>query len=421
MSSPVLALPVVQNWDCHGTGNCCREYRINVSAEEGRRIVSLGYDPARDLGGLPPIRRTGWFRPRYFLSRHPGGGCVFLSPEGRCRIHEKFGYEAKPLACRLFPFLLVPVADRWRVGVRFACPSAAANAGRPVAEHTAELTDLAGRLAAREGLQPGPDGSLRRPPPFDRKQELDWTTLIAIADRCLELLRDRRDAVELRWRKCLALVDLLRQSRLDIVPAGDRERMLTLLSAAVADTPRDPRQVPAPTALGRVVFRMIASLYTRKDYGPNRGLVARGRFALVAAVVRFARGTGPVPRMNALLPETTFERAEEPTGPLDEATEAVLERYWTTKVDSFQFCGPMSFGMPFREGFEALAVTVPLVLWVMRLFRDLPRYEAAVRAVGIVDDHFGFNPLLATQRMRLGVQTIVRRGELTKLIAWYGR
>jgi lysine-N-methylase len=91
------------------------------------------------------------------------------------------------------------------------------------------------------------------------------------------------------------------------------------------------------------------------------------------------------------------------------------------KVGSMQFCGPASFGLPFWEGLEALAVTMPVILWVMRLFRNVPQEEAAVRALTIVDDHFGFNPLLATWRMRLGFRSLARRGELTRLIAWYSR
>ena len=41
-----------------------------------------------------------------------------------------------------------------------------------------------------------------------------------------------------------------------------------------------------------------------------------------------------------------------------------------------QFCGPGSFGLSFWEGLTGLAVTVPLNLWVMRLFRDRPPEEA---------------------------------------------
>jgi lysine-N-methylase len=346
---------------------------------------------------------------------------VFLSPEGRCRIHERHGYEAKPLACRLFPFVLVPVADGWRVGLRFACPSAAASVGRPLAEHAPELEGLADRIAEREGLQPQSDGALTRPPRFDKGQELDWPDLLAVAECFLSLIRDRRDGIELRWRKCLALIDLLRQTRLDAIPKAERDKTLALLMETVGITPREPRNVPAPTALGRVVFRLIASLYTRKDHGPNRGLATGGRLALVGGVLRFARGSGPVPRMNRLLPEATFEQAEEPAEPLDEAAQQVLERYWTIKVGSFQFCGAHSFDLSFREGLESLAVTVPLVLWVMRLHKGVARREAAERAVGIVDDHFGYNPLLASRRIRLGIQTLARRGELARLVAWYGR
>ncbi len=420
MSPPVVHLPVVQGWDCQATGTCCKEYRIGLTEDECRRIESQGWDARRDLGGLPPFRRKGWRR-RPFLSRRGDGGCVFLASDGRCRIHERFGYEAKPLACRLFPFLLVPVADHWRVGLRFACPSAAASVGRPLAEHTANLEGMAARLAERESLRPRPDGSLSRPPLVDDGQALDWPELVSLADRFLGLLRDRRDPIELRWRKCLALADLLRLTRLDRIPPPERDATLSLLAGMAGQTQRDPRQVPPPGALGRVVFRLIASLYTRKDHGPNRGLAARGRFPLVGAVVAFARGSGAVPRMHRLLPETNFEQAEEPRGALGAAAEEVLERYYAIKVGSFQFCGPFSHGLSFREGLEALAVTVPLVLWVMRLYRDLPREEAAVRALTIVDDHFGFNPLLGSRRLRLGFQTLARRGELSRLIAWYSR
>lgn len=421
MDLPVLSLPVVQNWDCQGTGTCCKEYRINLTDAECRRIEAQGWDVDRDLDGHRPFQQSGWWRRRTYLNRRADGACVFLSGEGRCRIHERHGYDTKPLACRLFPFLLVPVADHWRVGLRFACPSAAASVGRALAEHMPALKELAIQLAERENLHTRPDGALIPPPRFDAQQQLDWPDLLALLDRFLALLRDRRDALEHRWRKCLALAELLRQTRLDRVPAGERERALMLLVATAADTPRDPHQVPAPTALGRVIFRLAASLYTRKDHGPNRGLASRGRLALIDGVLRFARGAGAVPRTHRAIPEATFEQAEAPRGPLDPAAQEVLERYYAIKVGSLQFCGPFSFQLSFREGLEALAVTVPLVLWAMRLFRDIAPAEAAVRSLSIIDDHFGFNPLLATWRMRFGFQTLARRDELARLIAWYSR
>jgi hypothetical protein len=77
--------------------------------------------------------------------------------------------------------------------------------------------------------------------------------------------------------------------------------------------------------------------------------------------------------------------------------------------------------LPFWEGFEGLAVTLPVILWVSRAFAKLPPAEAVTRALSIVDDHFGFNRVLATLRQRLSFWILARRGELARLIAWYSR
>ena len=62
MPLPVRHLPVVQNWDCHSCGNCCRELNVEVSDEERKRIEALGWDPDADLKGLRPfVRRGRWW------------------------------------------------------------------------------------------------------------------------------------------------------------------------------------------------------------------------------------------------------------------------------------------------------------------------------------------------------------------------
>jgi hypothetical protein len=77
--------------------------------------------------------------------------------------------------------------------------------------------------------------------------------------------------------------------------------------------------------------------------------------------------------------------------------------------------------MPFWEGFEALALIYPILMWLSRAYTDRPRQEAIVQALSIVDDHVGFNPVLATRRQRLSFRILARRGELARLIAWYSR
>jgi lysine-N-methylase len=188
-----------------------------------------------------------------------------------------------------------------------------------------------------------------------------------------------------------------------------------------AETPPNLMTIPPPGWMGRILFRQAVALYTRKDHGPNRGLAGQGRVALLWAAIRFGRGRGAVPRMHKWLPETTFADVEQPRGPWSIEVESILERYYTLKVGALQFCGPASFGLPFWEGLESLALTFPVIAWVARVFKDDCREAAFLKALSIVDDHFGFNRVLRTARQRLSFRILARSSELSRLIAWYSR
>jgi lysine-N-methylase len=419
MSLPLRHLPVLQSWDCHGCTNCCREYQVPITPVERERIVAQGWTDDGTLKESDLFLEQGppWAR-RYFLN-HSDSGCIFLSEQGRCRIHERFGAEAKPLACRVYPFILVPVGDHWRVGMRFSCPSAAANRGRALREHEPALIEFARLIEEREGLD---QGKKLLPPALQRGRRVEWSDLGHFGQALLGLLRNRGERVHQRLRKCLALARLCRHAQFAKIQGKRLVEFLNLVGAAAdADVPANPEAVPRPGWIGRVLFRPIVALYARQDHGPERGPAQRGRLALLAAGLRFARGHGTVPRLHRLLPETTFEHLEEPAGALPEAAEQVLERYYSVKVSSLQFCGPANFGLPFWDGFETLALTYPAILWLTRAFADVPREEAVIRAVRIVDNHFGYNPLLGNLRHRLVAGILARWGELDKLIAWYSR
>jgi lysine-N-methylase len=380
--------------------------------------LAQGWDQDPHRGGTEPFTKEGppWAR-RYVL-RQRDGACVFLSDQGRCRIHERFGAEAKPFACRLYPFVLLPAGDHWRVGLRFACPSAAASKGRPLAEHQAELDRYAAELTEREGL----DGAPRPAPPLQAGQRVEWPDLLRFVSFLLTLLGDRRDRVHRRLRKCLALARLCRQARFDQITGSRLTEFLQVVGAGLdAEVPSDPAALTPPTWVGRVLFRPLLGLYARQDRGRERGLAARGRLALLRAGWRFAVGKGPVPRVHGRLPETTFEHLEEPWGPLPDAAEQVLERYYLMKVGALQFCGAGNFHFPFWEGLEALALTFPAILWLTRAFADLPRAAAVERGVSIVDNHFGYNRQLDGWHQRMALRILARRGELEKLIGWYSR
>jgi lysine-N-methylase len=422
MALPIRSLPLVQNWDCHACGNCCKEYAVGVTAEERQRIEAQGWDNDPALDGLPLFFEAGlpWAR-RSFLNQRSDDSCVFLDGQGLCRIHARFGYAAKPLACRLFPFVLVPAGDHWRVGIRYACPSAADNKGRELAGHIEQLRQFAAELVNREGLD---DSRLREqlPPRLEGRLRLDWPDTLRFVEVVLSLLNGRGDRLERRWRKCLALANLCRQARFKNVRGKRLGEFLDVVAAGVeSEVPAAASAVGAPNWVGRLLFRQMVALFTRKDHGPDRGADSRSRAGLLLAAWRFARGSGPVPRLHSRITETTFEQVEAASGTLPRDAEQIMERYYSVKVESLQFCGAGNFGVPFWEGLELLAVTFPVVVWVARALGDLPRTEAIARALTLVDNHFGFNRVLRSRRQRVSLRLVTRTGELSRLIAWYGR
>jgi lysine-N-methylase len=419
MPMPVRHLPVVQNWDCQGCTDCCHEYSVHVTAEERERISAQGWENREEFRGVPLFVHEGsWRRETYRLNHRENGACVFLGEGGRCRIHAEFGSAAKPLACRVYPFMLVPAGDHWRVGLRFACPSAARSVGRPLRDHTDEIREYVAGLEqqARAGTKELP------PPALQGRQKVSWPDLFTFTHGLGLILSLKEDRIERRLRKCLALADLCRKAKFDKVTGKRLEEFLGIVIGALNDeVPTQPEQVPPPTWVGRVIFRQILALYSRKDRGPYRGNASRSRWRLLKAAVACARGTGAVPQLNALLPDTTFEKLEEPAGPLPPESEDILERYFLVKVHSFQFAGLTNFNCSFWDGFESLALSFPIAMWLARAYSQMPRPDAVVRGLRIADDSFGFHPVLGTRRQKLGQNILSFRGEIPRLVAWYAR
>jgi len=250
---------------------------------------------------------------------------------------------------------------------------------------------------------------------------VDWPDLLRFVTVISRLLRNAADRMERRLRKCLALGQLCRQANFDAVTGARLEEFLDLVSAGLDGDVPDAATLDRPGWTGRLLFRQALAVYARTDRGPNRGPATFGKLSLLRAAWRYARGRGTVPRLHAWSPETTFEKAEEPAGPLPSEAEALLERYYLIKVGSLQFCGVTNFGMSLWEGLESLLLTFPILMWLRRGLSDLPPVQAMTRALSIVDNNFGYHPVLGTSRQRLALNILARSGDLERLIAWYSR
>lgn len=421
----VRSLPVLQNWDCHSCGDCCRSYAVPVTDEERARIEGQGWEAFPEFKGVPYFVKRGG---EYYLNHRADGGCVFLGADNLCRIHGKFGSAAKPLACRIYPFLLVPAGDHWNFGLRLACPSAAQNKGRPLAEQLADArvyTEYFEKTSAQfaEGAPP---------PPLQGEQRVPWGDLGRIAAAVSRLLAEEPDPFERRWRKVLAVVGTLKKATFDgggdpakAVTGGRLSELLHLLGEAANDEePKSATDVKRPGWAGRTVFRQLCAVFSRKDHGAEKGTAQRGMASRFWSAVRFAAGRGSVPKVHAALPEQgTFASGEVPLGALSDTATSLLSRWHRVKVESLQFCGAPNFGLAVWEGLESLALTFPAAMWLARvLVAGGKSPDAAVtQAVRMVDDNFGFNPLLGSARQKFALRLIANRGDLPRLIAWYGR
>jgi lysine-N-methylase len=418
MSVPIRNLPVMQNWDCQSCGDCCRHLEGVITDEEKHRIEAL------DLANDPEVAPKPWFAPlgrgtkKWRLAHRPDGGCVFLTTRNRCRLQERFGAEVKPFVCRLFPFILIPAGDHWRVGMRFSCPSAAANSGRPVADAEKDLVHLSHLLEQHAGRS----ADSAPPPVMQAGEQLSWPDVCRVVQVLVEIVQDRGDRLERRLRKCLAVARICGERPLIGLRGHQVTKFLQAVRTAVeADVPREPADLAPPDRLlGGVLFRALLAIFARRDSDVYRASRIRRRLGRVLAGWRFVVGRGSVPRINEFLPETTFEAVERCSGMPPDMDET-LERYYVVKLNSLQFCGPPNFDMPVWAGLESLVLTLPMILWLRRAFTDLPPVNAVEQAIRLVDDHFGGDPMLSFPHIQYLLHILAQRGELEKLVAWYSR
>ena len=342
--------------------------------EAAHRSAGPGERP-RGCSPSPGSRRWVWAPGNWKLTHRPEGGCVFLTARNRCRIQERFGAEAKPFVCRLFPFVLIPAGDHWRVGMRFSCPSAAANRGRPVADakktwctcRVCWSSTSAGRrrvprppccgrsaacVAGRVPCGPGAGGDRAGP------QRSPGTAAAQMPGRGS---RVRPDAVGQPARRPV-----------EQVFAGGAQRH------GDGGAPRTRGPAAARRLFGGVLFRVLLPIFAREDRTCRRAAGVRGRLGRVLVGWRFARGRGPVPRVNEFLPETSFEEVERCGGMPPEMDET-LERYYVVKLNSLQFCGPPNFDLPLWAGLESLVLTLPMIFWLRRAFADRPPWRPCSR------------------------------------------
>jgi len=137
----VLAL-VDERYQCTGCGDCCRGWSVPLLPGEGDRFRTLAAAliPVERLKGAIHGARAGGVAVEALGGA--GGRCAALADDDRCVVHAEHGGDAKPLACRLFPFTFVATPSEVRVSLSFACPAVIDGEGPLLAEQRADVEAL---------------------------------------------------------------------------------------------------------------------------------------------------------------------------------------------------------------------------------------------------------------------------------------
>lgn len=416
-----LKLPTIQNWSCHNCGGCCTQHLIEITPEERQRILDQQWTAADGVEQEPVV----WFagkksQPRYRLAHRPDGACVFLTEDGLCRIHAKFGEPAKPLACRVYPYALHPHGKSITVSLRFSCPSVVANLGKPVAQQTSDLQTIEALVV--------PEGAERMPPPrLSPTEHVEWPVFETFINRVLGQLSHEASPLLQRFYRVLAWTNLVATSRLDGLNRTQINEFMTLLTTALStQSAQLPTEIDPPGKLGRLYFRLFAAQYARKDTVRNLSGGWADRWRLFRAVLRFTRGRGNLPPLQAGLHAVPFEALEGPFGELPEGTNELFTRYWQVKVQGLHCCGPAFYGLSLTEGLPFLLLMFPVTLWLAR-WRAVSQGRRVLtltdvqEGLAMADHNQGYAETLGQRSARTRMKYLMESGELFRLGYWYAR
>ena len=388
-----------QRFRCHGCTNCCRDIVVHLTSDDRRKIDEQGWADRLDV---PPYVRLGR---GWVLSQTTDNRCIFLMPDGKCRIHAEFSASAKPLGCQLFPFVLLPAGGAWQLSTRFDCPSVAASKGDPITTHLPELKRLAAEL-------PGTDHrawaiKIRKGRPAS---ESEVQHLVAALDRRLS---GATHSLSRRLRELRHVADMLASLNIQRVREERFVQLVDLLFGAldseVADSAHPPPTPRQHKLLRQQVFTHCQAITVTEALGGWRVKTAR----MISQFFRSRRFTA----LGGAAPPSIVTAKIIPFADIDSVlpakrqaagVEELVIRYLRGQVLSRSFFGPQFYGWDIVTGLRAL-------LSRMAVWGFLARYcaaaegkteidlDCAIRAVGIIARAAGISKALGgrTERMRL--------------------
>jgi len=305
--------------------------------------------------------------------------------------------------------------------LRYSCPSVVANKGAAVSEQLKDLKKYAKGVV--------PDNYKQTPPPnvTPKETSLEWPDVLRIVNALDSSFDDEETPFTLQLLRALSWMDLLSQSHFQKIQGTRIQDLLELITAAaemeISELPAEPVRV---SRIGRVMFRLMISVYGRKETQQELDSPMKSRLLSFQATTKFAWGGGKTPQLYEMLPPVRFADIENFDRGLPEGFDELFRRYLRMKIQGMHFCGAAYYYYPVTTGFYSLAMMVPVTLWLARWIalgqgHNCVTQEDLELAMTIADHHHGYSPVLGLAPFRKRIEYLHSFGDIPRLVLKYTR
>lgn len=443
-----MNLPIIwpdlprQRFECRSCANCCRELVVHLTRADRAKIDKQKWGGR--IEGEPYLRLGS----SYVLRHRPGGGCVFLADDGKCRIHAEFGATEKPAACQLYPFTLEAVPGGVHVALRFDCPTVAANGDAPIETRKSDIQRLSGELqsqsviAAQEG-----DGSVT----VARGVRLPRAESDQFVAHVVRWLRTESVPMPKRLHALGRLTTTLHNAKLKQLDAVSANELVIMLAAGIRELAEDTWDAPVDAPSNREMRLLRQTVFSHCEHVTFEQIVSplwtsmRFRLNQLNRARAMSAGAGTMPMLRGVNGTPAFDAIERvvPDASLSEKeVDGLLLRYLLARFEGRSVFGPGYYGFSIVEGLAALHLSIACIGWMTRCLaavrqaqssRDaaivaLPTAAASrvtytmqdiEKALGLVDRATGRVPELGAKSARLRLRYFLDLEGLNRLVHRY--
>jgi Fe-S-cluster containining protein len=265
-------------FECQGSGGCCQGYMFGpLSDDDVARLDRL------DLAGAFPHLQPPYYHEEpdrgRFLARD-GDRCVFLEGSNRCGIHARFGADAKPALCRMYPLDSFATVEGIRIVDRGNCATFGVSARRGL-----PLVDDLDRV--RPLMDPP---LLHHPPAVVDGWAWDYGLFLRFTTAACDLVRANVGTASATFGAIARMLGALADGVLacPLAPGEPDATVSAVLATPHADWYGDPDPVESTIALRRLVsllHQLAPAMHEAADRGKAKAATERFR-ALTELVER---------------------------------------------------------------------------------------------------------------------------------------